>query len=349
MQILSIYIDSNVLIEQGNPIDTPLIERLIALQNNGIIKIVTTDLTIMEIAKKFAQNDHNLIKDIARPAFQKVIAKISDIEIEFNSKAEVFQALLDQYRTEIRELHDKLGAKILSIDTIQPSIVFDAYAYKKGVFDETAKKDQFPDAFIVELIKGETTDYNPITIITSDADFDGEVNTTDNLNKLSSLEALITQVDSAQLDDDTVQEWLDENTENLCETFQDELNEWSLQASDVMDGEVEESKVSEVHVTEFSAFNAISKDGHGLIIGKAEVKGIASVSHPNWDEAMYDSEDKVLIPFESVSSDVEFSFSITFAMSVNMNEDTIGEVSDIHFVNESEFLYFEFYPYNPYQ
>ena len=126
MQILSIYIDSNVLIEQGNPIDTPLIERLIALQNNGIIKIVTTDLTIMEIAKKFAQNDHNLIKDIARPAFQKVIAKISDIEIEFNSKAEVFQALLDQYRTEIRELHDKLGAKILSIDTIQPSIVFDA-------------------------------------------------------------------------------------------------------------------------------------------------------------------------------------------------------------------------------
>ena len=52
-----------------------------------------------------------------------------------------------------------LRAETLSIDSAGPSVVFDAYARKAGLFGDDAKKDQFPDAFIfdaMEAIGGES-------------------------------------------------------------------------------------------------------------------------------------------------------------------------------------------------
>ena len=57
-----------------------------------------------------------------------------------------------------------------------------------------------------------------------------------------------------------------------------------------------------------------------LVVGRVGVRAKVSYSHPNWDEAMYDSEDKVLIPFEDVSGETEIELSIDVSMTIAVDD-----------------------------
>ena len=60
-------------------------------------------------------------------------------------------------------MFSSLRAETLSIDSVKPSVVFDAYARRTGLFGDDAKKDQFPDAFIFEALKATVTKSDPLT------------------------------------------------------------------------------------------------------------------------------------------------------------------------------------------
>jgi hypothetical protein len=51
----NVSLDANVVIRAGKPPGEPLIPRIADLANAGYVKVVTTDLTKIEIAKKHAQ------------------------------------------------------------------------------------------------------------------------------------------------------------------------------------------------------------------------------------------------------------------------------------------------------
>jgi len=60
-----IFLDANVVIRAGKPPARPLIPRVADLVDVGYVKVVTTDLTRMEIAKKHAGNDFEVLGAIA--------------------------------------------------------------------------------------------------------------------------------------------------------------------------------------------------------------------------------------------------------------------------------------------
>lgn len=79
------------------------------------------------------------------------------------------------------------------------------------------------------------------------------------------------------------------------------------------------------------------------------VKANVSYTHPNWDEAMYDSEDKRLIPFEDVSGETEVTLDVDVSMSIGVNEDgDPAEIEELRFRN-SDFQYVELHPHDPYE
>jgi hypothetical protein len=74
-----------------------------------------------------------------------------------------------------------------------------------------------------------------------------------------------------------------------------------------------------------------------------------SFTHPNWDEAMYDSEDKVLIPFEDESGETEIELTIDVAMSIAVDEaGNPEEIEALRFRN-SDFQYVTLYPPDMYK
>jgi hypothetical protein len=57
-----------------------------------------------------------------------------------------------------------------------------------------------------------------------------------------------------------------------------------------------------------------------LVVGRVKINATVSYTHPDWDTAMYDSEDKVLIPFDSVTGETEVSVEANFSMTILVDE-----------------------------
>jgi hypothetical protein len=85
-----------------------------------------------------------------------------------------------------------------------------------------------------------------------------------------------------------------------------------------------------------------------IVIARLAVKADASYTHPNWDDAAYDSEDKVLIPFDNAGGTSEVSFDVDVFISILVDDE--GQPSQIEElqVRNSDFQYVELHPYDPY-
>lgn len=142
-------------------------------------------------------------------------------------------------------------------------------------------------------------------------------------------------------------DFLEDHKQELVEAVDSELSDWGL-IGDVEDSEIEEAHVTDVEVKELTSFGSTEKEGSILVVGLFSVMANVSYTHPNWDEAMYDSEDKRLIPFEDVSGESELSFDVDVSMSVAVDEDGHPEeIEELRFRN-SDFQYVVLHPYDPY-
>lgn len=342
-----VFLDANVVISAGKPPGGPEIERVAELVDADLITIVTTDLTIVEVSKKHAANDYDIVKEFGRPHFRKIIEVVTGTPLPTLGKGKIKEALTALYDASTRTLFKTLGAKTLTIDAVKPSAVFEAYASGAGFFSGEGKKDQFPDAFIFECLKQEATTAEPVIIVSTDGDFLKPVQAEKHISLVKSLpelfKALGLEMDAPEIDD-----FLEANTDALTAAVDDELQDWGLQG-DVEDSEIDETTVTGVEIQKVTAFQPADPGGVILVVGRLAVKANVSYSHPNWDEAMYDSEDKVLIPFESVSGETEVAFEVDVSMSITVDETgKPASIEGLHFRNGG-FQYVELHPYDPYE
>lgn len=135
-----------------------------------------------------------------------------------------------------------LRAETLSIDSVKPSVVFDAYARKTGLFGGDAKKDQFPDAFIFEVLKSAATKGDPLAIVSDDKDFTEAIKDAEHITRLKSIADLFAELGLTIEAAPDVEDFVENNLDKIVATVHNELNQWGLQVSDVDDAEIEQSK-----------------------------------------------------------------------------------------------------------
>src|ERR1700741_2184147 len=294
-----IFLDANVVIGMGKPPGGPLMTRLVELVKARFIEIITTDLSITEVAKKHAENDYEVVKEIGRPHFRNIVSNIFHVELPNKSKPEIRLDVLKSYQAATERMFETLDADVLKIDLVKPSSVFQAYSEKSGLFSGEAKKDQFPDAFILECLKAEATEDDPITIISDDSDFDGVDEREEFIELLKSIPELFTDLGL---------------------------------------------EVERPEIEDFAAFAPLRKGESVVVVGAAIVTATVSFSHPDWDMAMYDSEDKVLIPFDTVSGEKDVELEVEFSMSLLTDDDgDIEQIEEFRF-RKDNFLSVELRP-----
>src|SRR4249920_2483529 len=116
-----IFLDANVVIRAGKPPRGPLIPRVADLVGAGYVKVVTTDLTKMEIAKKHADNDFKEMGGLTKRRVRDLADEILGVKLPEISSAELHRKLLKKYQTSVEEMFtDRLRAETLSIDSIKP-------------------------------------------------------------------------------------------------------------------------------------------------------------------------------------------------------------------------------------
>jgi hypothetical protein len=326
-----IFLDANVVIRAGKPPGGPLMPRVADLVDAGYVKVVTTDLTKVEIAKKHAVNDFEAIGNLTKRRVRDLANEILGVNLPAISPAGLHQKLLEKYQASVGEMFKSLRAETLSIDSVKPSVVFDAYARRIGLFGDDAKKDQFPDAFIFEVLKAVAMQSDPLTIVSDDRDFAAVIQGAGHITRLKSIPDLFADLGFTIEAAPDVEDFVEDNLDEIVATVQDELNQWGLQVNDVNDAEIDESTVENVRFVDFRTFRTAGEGKDILVVGRIEMDVKVSYHHPDWDTATYDSEDKVLLPHHTVEGEkdieVEADFSMTLKVDGHGKPTSIAEFS----------------------
>ncbi|WP_323035011.1 PIN domain-containing protein [Pararhodobacter sp.] len=342
-----VFLDANIVIRAGKPPGGPEIERVGDLVDAGLIRVLTTDLTVTEVSKKHSANDFEVIREVGRPHFRRIVEDVLGAKLPAVTKSDIKAALDKQYSDSTSAMFKSLKAKVLEIDDVKPSAVFASYAAGSGFFSGEGKKDQFPDAFTFECLKAVATKTSPVIIISDDGDFDAPAKQEDNITVLKSLPDLFKHL-GFEMAAPPVEEFLEENTDELAKLVNNEVEDWGL-IGDVEDSEVYDVAVDEVEIEKVAAFKPVEEGDSVLAIATLRVSARASFTHPDWDSASYDSEDKVLIPWDDVSGETDLQFSVDVSMSIAVDEDgNPAELDTLSFRN-SNFQYVTLHPFEDYK
>ncbi len=247
------------------------------------------------------------------------------------SPGDLHRKLLERYQASVEEMFKSLRAETLSIDRIKPSVVFDAYARKTGLFTDDAKKDQFPDAFIFETLRAIVKDTDPLMIVSDDGDFAAAVRNAQHISWLRSIPDLFAELGLSIEAAPDVQAFINDNMDHIVSTVDNELNQRGLQVDDVDDAEIEGSTVENVSFIDFRTFRTAGNGKDILVVGRIEMDVEVSYHHPDWDTATYDHEDKILLPHHTVEGKkhvyVEGDFNMTLKVDEHGKPTSVAEFS----------------------
>lgn len=342
-----VFLDANVVIAAGKPPGGPIFARVGDLVSAGLITVLTSDLTVTEVAKKHADNDYEVISEVGRSHFRKMVEEVLGAKLPTITKAEIKAKLAASYEASTKTMFEGIGAETLKVDDVKPSAVFSAYAASEGFFSGEGKKDQFPDAFIFECLKPEAAKHEPVIIVSSDGDFDKPVVAEANIALVKSIPELFSKL-GLQVKAPEIDEFLKTHTDELIAAADLEVRNLGL-IGDVEDSEIDETTVTAVEIISLKSFGSVEKDGPILVIGQLRVTADASFTHPDWDTATYDSEDKVLIPRDDVAGETEVEFDVDFSMSILVDEQGVPEhVEELRFRGDN-FIVVSLNPYENYK
>lgn len=342
-----VFLDANIVIRAGKPPGGPEIERVGDLVDAGLICVLTTDLTVTEVSKKHSANDFDVIKEVGRPHFRSIVKDALGAELPAVTKAEIKAALDERYTASVSAMFELLKARVLEIDGVKPSAVFASYAAGSGFFSGEGKKDQFPDAFTFECLKAVATDNSPVIIISDDGDFAIPAKQEDNIIVLKSLPDLFKHL-GFEMAAPPVEQFLEQSSDDLVKLVSSEVEGWGL-IGDVEDSEVYDVVVDEVEIEKVAAFKPVEGGDALLAIATFGVRARASFTHPDWDTASYDSEDKVLITWDDVNGETDLEFSVDVSISISVDEDGNPEELETLRFRNSDFQYVTLHPFEDYK
>lgn len=335
---VQVYLDSNIVIQAGKPPASPLLERVGDLVTLGRIDLLVTDVTKAEVANKHVENDYSIIKDAGRSHFRRLICDTLGVDLPKLSKTDIRNRLVDKYVAEVDAMFCSIGADTLSVDDVSPSSILKEYASRSGFFGPDGKKDQFPDAFIFGALAPLANNESPVIIVSDDRDFLTPSKEEEHIILLRSLPELFKWLGLA-VEDPDIEAQLVEREQDVLEAVSREIGNWTLQATDIIDAEIEPISATAIHYFDLTSFGETGDEGRLLVVGHALVSIHVWFSHPDWDTASYDSEDKILIPHGDVSGERILETEIKFFMTILTAEDgRFCQVEDLQFLDEDFLL-----------
>ena len=342
MKTPKIFLDANILIAAGKPPGGPELGRVADLAEAGLVTVLTTDLTITEVVKKHVESEFDAIKEICRPHFRRIVKGVTGASLPEMNPARLKKILSDNYGASTWAMMRTLDARMLAVDDVKPSTVLDAFAAREGFFIDEGKKDKFPDAFTFECLKREASEEEPVIIVSQDADFVAPAENEEHISVVESLPELFARL-GLEIRSPEIHDFLEAHNNELIKAVDKELSDWSLQG-DVEGAEIDVSKVTEVKIENLTTFKSPEEGDSILVVGQLAVKATVGYTHPDWDNAIYDSEDEVLIPFDNVSGETEVDLAIDVSMSITPGEKgEPHEIEELRFRND-QFNYIELFP-----
>ena len=199
---INVFLDASSFITVGAPPGNVAFQRLVDLVHHGFISVVTTDLTIKEVINHHTQETFNALRPLANPRFRRLAATHFAVEFPNLSNAMARDQIRLHITDGVQRMFQSLRARVLDINVVSPSIIFEAYAQNEGLFIAENKKNQFPDAFIFECLRTVVSADSPLLIVADDTDFDVPAQREDNIDLAKSISGLFGKLGLKQSEPD---------------------------------------------------------------------------------------------------------------------------------------------------
>ena len=137
----------------------------------GVIKLLTSDIVVHEAKKHIKSNVEKIVEDINKKYKGRELAifrdgKFKDSFDELNSQ-DLVEYALSQFDAYLSDT----DAFVLDLNTVEITSVMDDYFSGRKPFGSGKKKNEFPDAFNISMLKKYKNENNQIYVLSGDNDF----------------------------------------------------------------------------------------------------------------------------------------------------------------------------------
>ena len=313
LRALNVFVDSSIFIGKNYNYAHPSFVALKEAVLDERANLLVTDVTIEEIKA-------NIYEDVGKAsqalkkirATAKVLRNIPSLNesvvFEDIDQASAGTQLVEQLEQFLKDAK----ADTVPVAEADTRFVFDCYFKKSPPFGYGKKKSEFPDAFVLStLSEWAESMQEDVIVVSQDSDILGIEGQFPRLSVVGSLEEFLSKVTSYFEElAPTAQQLLEENLEEIESRLEQQFQWLGFILAD-QDGDVNETRVTEV--ADISAYlialnhGADGQPAEAQFELTATIEFEADVSYDNLETASYDSEDKVLIPWETVERTVHCS------------------------------------------
>jgi hypothetical protein len=325
----NVYLDTSAIVQQNFDYASAPFKRLVDLAQAGDAQLLTTTITQLEVEANIRErlreastaldrfrNRHAILKNLADEPFKPLFGTVDLAAIE--------QSLVKQYR----DFLDRAAAQFIPLSVASAEDVFYKYFEREPPFGDGKKKSEFPDAFVMSALenwcaaRGEK-----IYVVSTDPDIIAHCETSDrlvHLNRPSEYVDLVLRQNAAL---QAVEESTSRKSDVVARAIAKGFEDLGFYIDDA-EGDVAEVSVTKVEIDEFSLLDVVDRRATFEVV--AAVRYAAKVIYDDMDTAVWDSEDKVLIPMHRINTEVEGSVDIAATMEVDLDEeDRFRSISSI--------------------
>lgn len=334
-----IFIDTSIFISMNYNFNGKIFQRLQSLIENDAANLIIVDIVKREVLSHIEQDIKKCIQELNR--FQnkaRILKNFSEPNFEIIFKEFEDSNLNENLRNQFENYLLNTNADVLKSSTVGIDIVMDKYFKKQPPFGEGKKKAEFPDAFILLSLEN-WCDKNDskIYVVSSDSDMKDYCQNSQNLlamGKLTDFIELITLHNEKLAPH--ANEIIIRFEKNIKDAISEEFQEMGFYLED-QQGDVDEVSIDSIEILDRSLLKVDETSAIFEIIVKIDFT--AEVTYDDLDTAMYDSEEKVLIPFHQINKTLyrEEELSIIITISHNIEDSKYFEIEDIDIDADSSY------------
>ena len=220
---LWIFIDANVLFSMFSAKQSKQLDALDLLASARNARLLTTDITRIEVAKNLAEADCKLISPLGNHRFRERVKKMTKVSLPPFDMSTLYLEAYQRHKKAIEMETSGENWECLNIGGIQIIDIFSQYGEKRGLFSHRTKKHQFADAIVFEQIKRKATTDAPVLIYSRDKDFDTPAQETENVGYANNFTDLLDLLEMHQ-DIPDVQGFIEENKAFIVRTVAEKFD-----------------------------------------------------------------------------------------------------------------------------
>ncbi|CDG55215.1 MULTISPECIES: PIN domain-containing protein [Halomonadaceae] len=329
MKTRKIFIDTQAFMQQGFKFEGSVLNRIKKLGRSNLIEIYLSEVVKREVSSKISEK----IKE-AKKKSSDFIKELSILESETPKEVIDFINLVEKH--DLQELAlskwnkfiEDSKAIILDPNDICNIELLSLYFDGKYPFSDGKKKNEFPDAISTLSLKAKMSQPDDLVyVISNDGDLKGFCEKEANFINLSQLSEFLDLYNRAEERlTNIVHEYVDNEIDWISENIKEAFLNSGFTFSANYEAEVDNVIVTGITTHEIDVIEI--EEGRVIIGVRCEITCTADISGPDYDTAMWDSEDKEYIFLEYFNANMSFDDVYDISIELFFDEEQ-GEFTDI--------------------